>query len=187
MKTPFAVVSVLLASMLVPAYADQKVLSAQSEIAFTSRQMGVPVDGRFRKFDAQIAFDPKNLGNAHVALTIDLASASLGTPETEAELAKSEWFNTKNFPQATFQSTSIKSAGAGKFNVAGKLSIKSISHDVLVPITLTQAAGQTTASGKFQIKRLDFKIGDGDWKDTSIVADPVDVNFKIVLTGVDPL
>ena len=52
---------------------------------------------------------------------------------------------------------------------------------------LTQAAGQTTASGRFQIKRLDFKIGDGEWKDTSIVADPVDVSFKIVLTGVDPL
>jgi len=187
MKTPFAIVSVLLASTLLPAHADQKVVAAQSEIAFTSRQMGVPVDGKFRKFEAQIAFDPKNPASAKIALTIDLASASLGTAETEAELAKPDWFNTRKFPQATFQSATVSSAGPARFNVAGKLSIKSMSRDVVVPITLTQAAGQTTASGKFQIKRLDFKIGDGDWKDTSLVADPVDVSFKIVLTGIDPL
>lgn len=177
--------SVMLASVLLPAHAEQRVVSAQSEIAFTSRQMGVPVDGRFRKFEAQIAFDPKNPGSSSVVLTIDLASAALGAPETE--LAKPEWFSTKKFPQATFQSTGVTSTGAGKFNVAGKLSIKSVSRDLVVPITLTQAGGQTTATGKFQIKRLDFKIGEGEWKDTSIVADPVDVNFKIVLTGINPL
>jgi polyisoprenoid-binding protein YceI len=41
------------------AIAQQKLNPAQSEIAFTSKQMGVPVEGRFRKFDAQVAFDPK--------------------------------------------------------------------------------------------------------------------------------
>jgi len=50
-----------------------------------------------------------------------------------------------------------------------------------------QAAGNTTASGTFAIKRLDFRIGDGDWKDTSLVADAVQVRFKLVLTGVGPL
>lgn len=187
MKTPFIIVPLLIASTWPPAHADQKVIAAQSEITFTSKQMGVPVDGRFRKFEAQIAFDPKNPGGARIALTIDLASASVGTAETEAELAKPDWFNTKKFPQATFQSTAVSAAGAGRFNVAGRFSIKASNRDLVVPITMTQAAGQTTASGKFQIKRLDFKIGDGDWKDTSIVADQVEVSFKIVMTGVDPL
>ncbi|MES2959233.1 MAG: YceI family protein, partial [Pseudomonadota bacterium] len=141
--------SVLFTSGLLPVRADQRVVSAQSEIAFTSKQMGVPVEGKFRKFEAQIAFDPKSPAASTVILTIDLASASLGAADTEAELAKPEWFSTKRFPQATFQSTAITSAGAGKFNVSGKLSIKSISRDLVVPITLTQMAGQTTASGKF--------------------------------------
>ena len=56
-----------------------------------------------------------------------------------------------------------------------------------LPVTLSQVAGSTTASGTFAIKRLDFKIGDGDWKDTSMVADPVQIKFKLVLTGVGPL
>ena len=43
-----------------PAFGQQKLVPAQSEIAFTSKQMGVPVDGKFKKFDAQVAFDPKD-------------------------------------------------------------------------------------------------------------------------------
>ena len=177
----------LLAVVTSMAHADQKLLPAKSQINFTSKQMGVPVNGNFRQFDAQVVFEPKKPEAAKIALTIDLASASLGSAETEVELAKPDWFNTKAFPQATFQSTAVTSTGAGSFNVVGKLSIKSINRDLIVPVTLVQTAGQTTASGKFSIKRLDFKIGDGDWKDTSMVADPVEVNFKLVLTGVGPL
>ena len=186
-STALALTMLLLAGAGLPAWADQKLVPAQSEIAFTSKQMGVPVDGKFRKFDAQVAFDPKQPETAKIAFTIDLASASLGAPETEAELAKADWFNTKLFPQATFQSSTVKALGGGKFEVSGKLVIKSATRDVVVPVTLAQAAGNTTASGTFAIKRLDFKIGDGDWKDTSMVADPVQIKFKLVLTGVGPL
>ena len=192
MRTSFlsanlAMLTGLLAGAALPAHADQKLLAAQSEIAFTSKQMGVPVDGKFRKFDAQLAFDPKKPEAAKIGFTIDLASVSLGTAETEAELAKPDWFNTKAFPQATFQSTAVKALGGGRFEVSGKLAIKSIGHDVVVPVTLVQAGANTTASGVFAIKRLDFRIGDGDWKDTSMVADAVQVKFKLVLGGVDPL
>jgi polyisoprenoid-binding protein YceI len=170
-----------------PAFAQQKLVPAQSEIAFTSRQMGVPVDGKFKKFDAQVAFDPKKPEAAKIAFTIDLASVSFGATDTEAEVAKPDWFNTKAFPQATFQSTSVKSTGAGKFDVAGTLSIKGTSQNVTMPVTLAQSGASTTATGGFTLKRLDFKIGDGDWKDTSMVANDVVVKFKLALTGVPAL
>lgn len=170
-----------------PALAQQKLVPAQSEITFTTKQMGAAVDGRFKKFDAQVAFDPKNAGASKIALTIDLASATLGSAETDAELAKPDWFNLKQFPQATFQSSGVKIAGAGKFDVAGKLTIKGATQNLLVPVSLAQAGGNTTASGAFTIKRLDFRIGDGDWKDTSMVADDVLVKFKLTLTGVAPI
>ena len=60
-------------------------------------------------------------------------------------------------------------------------------RDVVVPVTLTQAAGTTMAAGAFVIKRLDFKIGEGDWSDTSMVANDVQVRFKLALTGVAAL
>jgi polyisoprenoid-binding protein YceI len=182
-----ALAAVALSAWTLPAAAQQKLIPAQSEIAFTSKQMGVPVDGKFKKFDAQVAFDPKKPEAAKISFAIDLASVSLGTAETEAELFKPDWFSTKLFPQASFASTAVKAVGAGKFEVAGKLTIKGVSRDVLVPVALTQSAGSTSAIGSFTMKRLDFKIGDGDWGDTSLVANEVQVKIKLNLSGVSAL
>ena len=167
-----------------PAWAQQALVPAQSEILFVSKQMGVPVEGRFRKFDAQVAFDPAKLATSKVSFTIDTGSATLGVKESDAELPKAPWFNVPKFPQATFQSTAIKAVGAGRYEVAGKLSIKGSSQDVTVPVTMTQNGATTMATGSFPIKRLAFKIGENEWADTSMVADDVQVNFKLALTGV---
>jgi polyisoprenoid-binding protein YceI len=167
--------------------AAAKLMPAQSDIAFTFRQMGVPVDGHFKKFDAQLAFDPKNAAAGKVTLSIELGSATLGDAATDAELVKPEWFNVKKVPTATFQSSSIKALGGGKFEAVGKLTIKGQVKDVVVPVALAQAGGTTTATGAFAIKRLDFNIGEGEWKDTSMVANDVQVKFKLAITGMAPL
>ena len=149
--------------------------------------MGVPVEGHFKKFDAQIAFEPTKPEASKIAFTVDIASATIGVPETDAELPKATWFNTAKFPQATFQSTGVKGLGAGKFEVSGKLSIKGASRDVVIPIAVVQAGATTTAIGTFALKRLTFKIGENEWADTSMVADDVQVKFKLALTGVGKL
>lgn len=187
MKTFVIVSSLAAAAAWSGAACAQQVQAAGSEIAFTSKQMGVPVDGKFRQFAAQVAFDPKKPEGAKIAFTVDLASVSLGAAEVEAEVVKPDWFDTKRFPQASFQSTAVKAAGPGKYEVAGNLTIKGASQSVNVPVTLVQAGAATTATGAFVIKRLDYKIGDGDWKDTSMVANDVQVRFKLALTGVGAL
>jgi hypothetical protein len=63
------------------AQAQQKLLPAQSEISFVSRQMGSPVEGRFRSFDAQVALDPKQLAAAKIVLVVDLASVTLASTD----------------------------------------------------------------------------------------------------------
>jgi len=166
------------------AQAQQKLVPAQSEIAFAIKQMGVSVDGHFKKFDAQIAFDPAKPDASKIAFAIDMGSATLGAPESDAELPKPNWFNVPKFPQATFQSGAVRKLAPGKYEVAGKLSIKGNVRDIVVPVALTQTGAITTASGAFPIKRLAFKIGENEWADTSMVADDVQVKFKLALTGV---
>jgi polyisoprenoid-binding protein YceI len=170
-----------------PTWAQQKLLPAQSDIAFTVKQMGVPVQGQFKKFDAQVRFDPKKPEAGQISFSIDLTSAAIGDAETLAELAKPGWFDSKRTPQASFQSSAIQAVGPGKFEVVGKLNIKGNVRDVRVPVALTQSGGTTLANGTFVIKRLEFKIGDGDWSDTSLVADEVQVKVKLALSGVAPL
>ena len=165
------------------ALAEQKLIPAQSEIGFVSKQMGVPVEGKFKKFEAQISFDAAKPETSRIAFTIDTGSATLGSPESDAELPKAPWFGVAKFPQATFQSGAVRGLGGGKFEVAGKLTIKGNVRDVVVPVALVQAGAVTTATGTFTIKRLAFKIGENEWADTSMVADDVQVKFKLALTG----
>ena len=170
-----------------PAHAQQKLLPAQSEIGFVSRQMGSLVEGRFRSFDAQVALDPKQLGAAKIVLVVDLASATLASTETETELRQSDWFDVKKFPQATFTSSAVKSAGPGRLEVVGTFSLKGRGRSLSVPVALTQSGGVTTATGTFTIRRLDFKVGDGDRADTDLIANDVQVKFKLALSGVAAL
>jgi polyisoprenoid-binding protein YceI len=151
----------------------------KSDLSFTFKQMGVPVDGKFKKFDAQLDFDTKKPEAGKIAFTVDLGSVSLGDPTYDKELASTTWFDTKRNGKATFVSSSIKPTGAGKYDVAGKLTIKGAVHDVVVPITLANGV----AAGSVPIKRLDFKVGDGEWADTSIVANDVTIKFKLAFSG----
>jgi polyisoprenoid-binding protein YceI len=184
----------LMASANTPANAQanapttaQKLVAEQSTISFVSKQMGVPVEGKFGKIDAQINFDPKKLDAAKISFTIDTSSAVIGDAETIRELKKPTWFDVAKHPTASFIASKVTAAGAGKFEVAGNLSIKGASKPVTTVVTLSQKSGLSTIEGSLPVKRLDFKLGDGDWKDTSIVADEVQIKFKLVVNGIAPL
>ena len=164
-----------------------QLVAANSEIGFTTRQMGVPVDGKFGNFSAQVTLNPRQPASGSVAFTIDTTTARFGSAEIDAEIPKAIWLDSKRFPQASFQSSAIKASGPGRFEVAGKLTIKGQTRDVVVPVTLTQAGVTSTASGQVVIKRLDFKVGEAEWTDTSLLANDVTVNFKLALTGINPL
>lgn len=164
-------------------WAQQKLLPQGSEMLFVSKQMGVPVEGRFQKFDAQLRFDPQRPEASQVRLTVDMASATLGVKEVDAELPKPVWFGVAKFPQASFESTAIQRVKPGQYEVKGKLSIKGATQELTVPVTFSQADASTTAVGSFVIKRLSFKIGDNEWADTSMVADEVQIKFKLNLSG----
>jgi polyisoprenoid-binding protein YceI len=178
-----AVASAPAAPQVTPA---AKLVAAGSEVLFTAKQLGVPLEGRFKKFDAQVALDPRQPQSGRVSVQIELGSAAVNA-DTDAELGKPEWFNTAKFPKATFVSRAIKATGAGRFDVAGTLTIKGVAREVVVPVALAAAGGQTTATGSMALKRIDFKVGDGDWADTSVVANDVQVRFKLLLQGMPPL
>lgn len=187
---PRSVAAGLLAcAMLAPALAEPpaQLLPAQSQIVFTSKQMGVPVDGSFTRFAAQVAFDPRKPEGGTVALQIDIGSATLGVPMSDAELPKSPWFDVARFPTARFDAASIKALGNGRFDVAGTLTLKGHAQPLTVPVSIAQSGGQSVATGSFVLQRLSFQVGEGEWTDTSVVANDVQVRFKLLFTGLGPL
>ena len=169
----------LLAIALVAVAAPLKTDPATSSVSATFKQMNVPVEAKFKKFTAAIDYDAAKPDAAKASVDIDTASIDLGEAEMNKEVAKKEWFNAAQFPKATFVSSSIKPAGAGKLTVAGKLTIKGKATDVSFPLTVKSEAGKQVFEGALPIKRLTYNIGEGEWKDTSTVADDVIIKFRV--------
>ena len=172
---PASLLAVALAASAVPLKADL----AHSSVAAVFKQMNVPVEAKFKKFTANVDYDAAKPESAKATVDIDTASLDLGEAEMNKEVAKKDWFNAAQFPKASFVSSSIKPAGAGKLNVTGKLSIKGKSADVSFPLTVKAEGGKQVFEGALPIKRLAFNIGDGEWKDTSMVADEVLIKFRV--------
>ena len=154
--------------------------TGKSTISAVSKQMNVPVDGKFKKFTASVDFDPAKPAAGKAQFSVDVASYDLGDESFNKEVRGKDWFDAATFPNATFVSTAIAPAGAGAYSVSGKLTIKGKTSDVVVPVTFKQDGANQVFDGVLPIKRLQFNIGQGEWKDTSVVADDVQLKFHIV-------
>jgi polyisoprenoid-binding protein YceI len=183
-----ALVAVACALLLqtAPPAAAQTVVYDKSRITCISRQENVPVEAQFRKFTAQIAFDPSKPETGKARIEIDLDSFDIGFAEYNEEVKGKNWFDVRNFPRATFVSAGMRSLGGGRFEVRGPLTIKGRTNEVVAPFTYKEEAGNGVFDGAFTIKRLQYSIGEGVWKDTDTVADDVQVKFRIYVGGKPP-
>jgi polyisoprenoid-binding protein YceI len=174
----FLAAALLAIPMLCPA---QGVVYEKSEIRFVSKQMGVDVEGRFRRWKATVDFRPGDVAQSRADFDVDLASIDLASEESEAEIRKADWFDTARFPVASFRSSSVRSLGGDRYEVTGKLAIKGTTRDVVVPVEVRKdASGNTVAEARFAVKRLPYRIGEGPWSDPSVVADDVTMRARIV-------
>ncbi|MFZ2855417.1 MAG: YceI family protein [Rhodocyclaceae bacterium] len=174
-----ALAAALLATLPAQAVEYAQVLPEKSAINFTYQQMGVKMDGSFRKFAAQLSFDPARPSTAKAAFDVELASVDAGSGEADEEVAGKPWFNTKAFPTARFVSGNVKALGGNRYEVAGQLSIKGRTQDIVVPATFTAQGKTSVFDGSFTIRRGDFSIGEGVWSKFDIVANDILIKFRI--------
>lgn len=172
----------LLAGAMSNVYAGEfnQVQPSKSTLTFAYKQMGVPLEGKFGKFAAQVSFDPAKINAAQAKLEVDLASIDTGSSEGNDEIVGKLWFNTKANPTAKFFSSGIKSLGTNRYEALGKLTIKGRLLDVSAPFTFRQEGAVGIFDGAFTLKRLDYAIGEGLWADVGTVANEVRIVFHIV-------
>ena len=178
-RSAAAAAAVGLAAMLGAAWA-QSVDPARSSVGITFKQMGVPVDASFKNWRAQVAFDPAKPAEARATVEIDVGSFDMGEAEYNAEVRKKVWFDAAAHPKASFVANGgARPVGANKYEVPGKLTIKGRTLDVVAPVTVRNEGNAQIFDGQVPVKRLAFNIGEGEWKDTAMVADEVVVKFRI--------
>lgn len=158
-----------------------QVQSNQSTVSFGYRQMGVPMEGKFGKFAAQVAFDPDKLANAQARIDVTLSSVDSGSSDADESVQGKLWFDTRNYPLASFVATGVKSLGGNRYQATGKLTIKGKTLDVSAPVTLAVIGNRAEFNGSFNIKRLSYGVGIGEWTDLDTVADDIQIRFHLVV------
>ena len=187
MKTSLIVPALFLAAAVAQSTATaaeyDRVIADQSTLAFTFRQMNVPVEGRFKTFDARLSFDPGKPELAEASLNIDLANIDVGSDEANDEVAGPRWLDTKNYPVAKFAATSVRPLGPGRYEITGELTVKGHTRTVTALSSFQTRDGLGVLDGSLTIKRAHFAIGDGPWADFGTVANEIPVRFRFVLSA----
>ena len=181
MKYAALLILPLLAAL--PAQASEwKIDPAKSRLGFSGSQTGVPFQGSFGAWQAEISFDPTHPEAGHAKVTIDLASAKTGDTQRDTALPQPEWFDTAAHPQATFEADHFVAKGGDAYEAPGKLTIRGVAKEVVLPFTLAISGDQATAKGHLGLLRSDFGIGQGPWSSGQLVALEVGVDVDLTAT-----
>lgn len=158
----------------------------KSSLTFTAQQSGQNFSGTFKKFDGDIVFDPQNLATSRAEIRIDIGSLGTGSTDRDAQAVSPEWFDVVNFPRAVFQSETFQKGDApNQFIVTGKLTLRDVTLPVSFPFTLDMNS-EKEDDGQYAImrahvslSRLDFGIGQGQWKATDVIGETVEIDIEV--------
>ena len=152
---------------------------AASRLTFRGAVSGQTFDGVFKKWDAQIAFDPRNLRASHATVIIDIGSVVTGDPTRDQMLPTPDWFSSQKFPQAAFVTTAITETGPGRYLATGDLRIRGTVRHVAMPFTLAILKDVANMDGALTIDRRQFGIGQGQFSTPDTVAANVTIMVKL--------
>ena len=138
------------------------------------------IEGQFARWRADIRFDPNDLENSAVSVTIETASASDGIASHDAYMRDTGWFDSSAHPTATFRATDFRRRGEG-YEARGELTIKGRGRDVRLPFTLTINGDNATMNGTVAIDREEFDLGK-DVEGSDMISRNVDVTIRVQAT-----
>ena len=168
-----------------PAVTHYVLDAPRSSLEFTFQQAGAQNKGKFTRFAVSFDFSPDNLAASRLEVTVEIGSLDTGDQERDDTLRSADLFALAKFPQAHFAASQFNKT-AGGYEAIGKLTIRGVTRDTRVPFTFRTVDEHGVAvgymSGKTSIRRLDFGVGQGEWKATDQVGNEVGVSFALRLT-----
>jgi polyisoprenoid-binding protein YceI len=156
------------------------VQAAGSTLGFTFEQAGAQTNGSFKQFATTLDYDPNNLAASKLDVKVQVGSLDTQDQDRNTTLLSADLFDAQKYPTATYSAGSLVKAANG-VEAVGKLTIRNVTKDLRVPLAIKPAGNGLELSGSVTIKRLDYGVGQGEWKSTESVGDPVKITYKVVL------
>jgi polyisoprenoid-binding protein YceI len=152
---------------------------ARSTLGFAGVQAGARFEGEFRKFVADIDFDPEHLAQSHFDVTIDMQSVDSKDEDRDTTMRGPDLFAASTFPTAHYVANTFSDEGNGRYRAAGKLTLRDVTREIPLEFTYEKNESGAWIKGGATLERLDFGVGQGDWQGTTMVANEVEVRFAI--------
>jgi polyisoprenoid-binding protein YceI len=153
---------------------------AKSKLGFRGTIEGEAFDGVFRRWDAVIKFDPKDLAHSSASVSIDTGSGFTNNPDRDESLPTQDWFAAKTFPKASFVAKRFVDQGGGRYQAIGELTIKGVKKPLVLPFTLALSGPSAKMTASLVLDRTAFGIGSGRWKSEDMVASKVTVSVNLI-------
>jgi polyisoprenoid-binding protein YceI len=185
-----AAVAFLFGLMGSPLHAEVRVWDIDKEhtnFYFSVDHIYAQVQGRFTDFKGTVAFDPDNLKDSHLSFEIKAKSVDTGNAKRDKHVLSADFLDASEYPLITFTSSSIGKTGENTYDVHGKLTIKAVSTDLVLPLSYggvkdhPLASGMEVAgfNGRLTLDRLAYKVGDGKYYKMGAVGKNVDIVVTI--------
>jgi polyisoprenoid-binding protein YceI len=161
--------------------------AAHSTLTFINSYQTVQYKGQFRRFTADIVYDPADLARAKFDVTVDVTSLDTQNAERDQAALGAGFFDTVKFPRAHFVTTGFHKAANGEVLADGTLTLRGVTKPVTLVVKFVPHGDTATLDVTAQLKRLDFGIGTGQWADTSMIGNGVSVHGHLMLRSASPL
>ena len=160
-----------------------------SNVYFSIEHIYAEVQGRFTAIAATVHFDPANLKESRFDFEIKVDSIDTGINQRDDHLRSADFFASSDHPLITFTSNAVTAAGEGVYQVAGTLTVKGKSRDLILPLTLAGVKDHPTTPGKqvagfngrLSVDRLALGVGDGKFYKMGLLGKEVEVLVTLEL------
>ena len=160
-----------------------------SNVYFSIDHIYAKVQGRFDTIAATVHFDPANLNESRFDFEIKVDSIDTGIKQRDDHLRSADFFASSDHPLITFTSNAVTAAGEGVYQVAGTLTVKGKSRDLVLPLTFAgvkdhpATPGKQVAgfNGRLSVDRLALGVGDGKFHKMGLLGKEVEVLVTLEL------
>jgi polyisoprenoid-binding protein YceI len=137
--------------------------SSHSAVTFRVRHLGITwVNGAFRRWTAELQYDPAKPEASSVTAKIQAASIDTENERRDSDV-RSNYLATDSFPEITYVSRKVERIGADKLKITGDLTMRGVTKPVVLDAEIggvvnTPRGRRTAFTATGSIKRQDFGI-----------------------------
>ena len=181
MRERLLVCVVVLAVSAGPAVADDYTVDGMhTSVSFKASHLGLSwTHGRFNDVSGNFQIDPADASKSSFSLTIKAESIDTSNAKRDEHLRSPDFFNVKQFPTLTFQTTEVKPIKDG-YQVSGNLTLHGVTKVVSFPLVggrkaeFPKGVQRTGFSTELSLKRSDFGMD----KMTEAIGDEVFISIS---------